>query len=295
MKIGICLPYMKRDFDRETILAWIRRIEEAGFSSITCGERITGYTYEFRMLLAAAAAVTERVRIVPSLYVMPMHNAVWAAKEIATLDQLSGGRVTLTVGVGGRENDYRAVNASFKNRHARMDEQIKQMRRIWAGEVPFDGADEVGPDPVQKGGPPILAGAMGPKAITRASRWADGLYSFSMNGEKEEISRMLTMADDAWELSQRDQPPTRVCGFWYSLADDAESRLKNYVFDYMKNLGTDVATSIADTMTRHTPNSIMESVQAMEALNCEELMLVPATADLTELDRLVDLVGDYLE
>ena len=65
-----------------------------------------------RVLLGAAAAVTSRVRVVPSLYVLPMHSAVWAAKEIATLDVISAGRVTVTVGVGGREKDYRAVDAA---------------------------------------------------------------------------------------------------------------------------------------------------------------------------------------
>ena len=103
MRFGICLPYMERDYDRATILAWCRRADAGPFYSLSCGERITGYTFEMRVLLAAAAAVTERVRIVPSLYVLPMHSAVWAAKEIATLDVLSEGRVTMTVGVGGRE------------------------------------------------------------------------------------------------------------------------------------------------------------------------------------------------
>ena len=105
MDIGVCLPYMERDLDRERIQAWCRAIDDGPFSSLSCGERITGYTIEMRTTLAFAAAVTERVRIVPSLYVLPMHSAVWAAKEIATLDVLSGGRVTVTVGVGGREVD----------------------------------------------------------------------------------------------------------------------------------------------------------------------------------------------
>ena len=79
MKVGLCLPYMERDYHRKDILDWCRRIDQGPFSSLSCGERITGYTLEMRMLLGAAAAVTERVRIVPSLYVLPMHSAVWAA------------------------------------------------------------------------------------------------------------------------------------------------------------------------------------------------------------------------
>ena len=74
--VGICLPYMERDLSRERLLAWCRSIEEGPFSSLSCGERITGYTIEMRTALGAAAAVTDRVRIVPSLYVLPMHSAV---------------------------------------------------------------------------------------------------------------------------------------------------------------------------------------------------------------------------
>ena len=136
MEIGVCLPYMERDFDRERLLAWCARIDSGPFSSLSCGERIIGHTLEMRTTLAAAAVLTSRVRIVPSLYVLPMHSAVWAAKEIATLDLLSAGRVTLTVGVGGREHDYRAVGASFARRHERMDEQVARMRQIWRGTPP---------------------------------------------------------------------------------------------------------------------------------------------------------------
>ena len=130
MKIGLCLPYMKPGMSREEYQAWFRRIEEGPFDSLSCGERIIGPTMDMRILLAAAAVATERVEINTTLYVLPMHNAVRAAKEIATLDVLSGGRMTVTVGYGGREQDYRAVGAEWKGRHARMDEQVSTMRSI---------------------------------------------------------------------------------------------------------------------------------------------------------------------
>ena len=80
METGICLPYMERHYGRDEVLAWCREIDSGPFSSLSCGERITGYTLEMRTLLAAAAALTSRVRIMPSLYVLPMHSALWAAK-----------------------------------------------------------------------------------------------------------------------------------------------------------------------------------------------------------------------
>lgn len=291
MKFGICLPYMKRGITRKTFKSWFEAIDEGPYNSLSCGERITGYTYEMRQVLAAAAAVTERVRIVPSLYVLPMHNAVWAAKEIATLDILSGGRVTVTVGVGGREDDYKAVGANFKNRFQRMDDQVEEMKRIWAGEAPFEGCDPVGPTPIQAGGPPILAGAMGPKSINRVSKWADGLYGFAMNGEAELIKYFFDAADKAWAESERGKKPYHMGGFWYSLADDSENALKNYTYDYLKVLGEKEAKNVANGMSLHDEGAILAAIDAIEAVGCDELFLVPATADIQEVERMSNLLA----
>ena len=130
MKIGICLPYMKAGLTRDDYLRWFRAVDEGPFHSISCGERVHGPTYDMRILLAAAATATSRVEITPTLYVLPMHNAVRVAKELATLDILSGGRVNkAALGYGGRELDYAAVGASFHGRYGRMDKQVAQMRQ----------------------------------------------------------------------------------------------------------------------------------------------------------------------
>ncbi len=291
MKIGLCMPYMEPEFTRERLLDWCRLVDDGPFSSISCGERITGPTTEMRTLLSAAAAVTERVHIVPSLYVLPMHSAVWAAKEIASLDVVSGGRVTLTVGVGGRKADYRAVGASHERRYQRLDEQIAEMRRIWNGEPPFEGADPVGPFPVQKGGPPILTGSMGPKAIARASHWAEGIYAWSGNGQRAEIARILDLADKSWREAGRPQPPRRLAGFWYSLAPDGAHRLQEYVYEYIKILGEELAVAMAKGVDRSTPDAVRESLDAMEELGCEEVFLVPATAELVEVERAAEIAA----
>lgn len=290
MKFSICLPYMKEGIRRQQFLDWFRAIDQGPYHALSCGERITGYTYEMRNVLAAAAAVTERVRIVPSLYVLPMHDAVWAAKEIATLDVLSEGRVTVVVGVGGREDDYRAVGADFSNRFKRMDEQVATMKRIWAQEPPFAGADPVGPRPVQAGGPPILAGAMGPKSINRVSKWADGLYGFAMNGEAGLIDYFFGAAEKAWSDSGRDSKPYKMGGFWYSLADNSEQALKQYTYDYLKILDESTAEKTAANMSLHEPGAIADAIDAIEALGCEELFLVPATADIEEVERMTELL-----
>ena len=291
MDFGICLPYMERDYGREEILAWCAAADTGPFSSLSCGERITGYTIELVATLGAAAAVTERVRIVPSLYVLPMHSAVRAAKEIATLDLISNGRVTVTVGVGGRPGDYQAVEASMKRRHVRMDEQVAQMRSVWRAEAPFEGLDPIGPNPVQPGGPPIHAGVMGPKAIRRAAAWADGVYMWSGNGVKQEIARAIEAVDSAWGQAGRETPPRRIAGFWFSLASDSQRRLQAYVYDYIKVLSEDAAKAMARMMNRSTPDAVRESLDAMEELGCDECYLVPATCEIAEVERAAEIVA----
>jgi alkanesulfonate monooxygenase SsuD/methylene tetrahydromethanopterin reductase-like flavin-dependent oxidoreductase (luciferase family) len=134
------LPVMVPGLDRDRILDWSRRIDRGPYSTLAAGERITFPNPEIGVTLSAAAAVTERVSIAFSVLVLPMHSAVQVAKQVASLDVLSGGRVSLGVGVGGREEDYRAVGAEFDGRFARLERQVETLRRAWAGENVVPGA-----------------------------------------------------------------------------------------------------------------------------------------------------------
>ena len=116
--------------------------------------------------MSAAAAVTERVRLALTVIVLPMHSTVLMAKQVATLDVISGGRLTLGVGVGAREEDLSCGRRPVRDANAlgRMERQLALMRRTWAGENVVEGAlRPVEPLPVQKGGPEILAGSLFPQ------------------------------------------------------------------------------------------------------------------------------------
>jgi alkanesulfonate monooxygenase SsuD/methylene tetrahydromethanopterin reductase-like flavin-dependent oxidoreductase (luciferase family) len=291
MDVGICLPYMERGYSRRTTLEWCRRVDAGPFSSLSCGERITSTAQDMRILLAATAALTSRVRILPSLYVLPMHPPVLVAKEIATLDVLSGGRVTVTVGVGGREHDYRALGASFEGRHDRLDAGVATLRRIWAGEPPFPGADPVGPAPVQPGGPPILAGAMGPRAIRRAAAWADGIYGWTRDASPAPVKQHFDLARSAWAAAGRSARPRLVTGFWFSLADDAEAKLKTYVYEYLRISGEAPARTIASAMKASSVDAIRRALDAIEAEDADECLLVPATLEILEVERAAELLA----
>lgn len=290
MKIGLCLPYMKAGLSRDDYLAWFRHIDQGPFHSLSCGERILGPTYDMRIVLAAAAMATERVEINATLYVLPMHNAVRAAKEIATLDVMSGGRLTVTCGYGGRELDYKAVDAEYRGRHARMDGQVAAMKSIWAQRPPFEGVDPVGPVPVQPGGPKIYTGAMGPKGMRRSAQWADGVFAWSGNSEISELANTLTLADSAWADAGRDSTPYHMGGFWFSLTENGQQKLYDYVYNYLLIAGEDIANWMASTVNRSNVDAVKEALDNAEAAGCEEAMLSPITAELAEIDRLVDII-----
>ena len=291
MKIGICLPYMKVGLGREEYLDWFARVDEGPFAAVSCGERIHGPTYDMRVVLAAAAAVTRRVEITPTLYVLPMHSAVRVAKEVATLDILSGGRVNkVCLGYGGRELDYTAVGASFRGRYSRMDRQVVTLRQVWSGQEVVEGGGAIGPEPTRPGGPRLLAGAMGPGSIDRCARWADGLYAWSGNGEREELENAFALAASSWERADR-PAPYRMGGFWYSLAADAQQRLYDYVHDYLAIAGPEIARMMAESVHRSSPDAVREALDNAEAAGCEELFLVPVTADLAEVDGIADIIA----
>ena len=292
MKIGVCLPYMKAGLSREDYQAWFKAIDDGPFHALSCGERIHGPTYDMRVLLAAATMATTRIELTPTLYVLPMHSAARVAKEVATLDILSGDRVnSIVLGYGGRPKDYEALGARFAGRYGRMDRQVEEMRKVWRGEEIVSGGGEIGPTMNRSGGPRLLAGAMGPKSIERCAQWADGLYAWSGNGEAEELSRTFALADAAWERAGREQTPYRMGGFWYTLADDGQQKLYDYVYEYLAIAGDDIATMMAESVHRSSADAVREALDNAEEAGCEELFVVPATAELSEIDRLCELLA----
>lgn len=292
MDLAMTLPTML-PHGRDEILTWCRKVDEGPWSSLAVPERITYTSHAWLVQLSAAAALTERVRLWTTIVILPAHDAVQTAKDLASVDRLSDGRLTVGLGVGGREHDYRAVGASTARRWARMDEQVETMRRIWAGEPPFDGADPVGPPPVQAGGPPLVAGVMGPKALARAAQWAVGVDDGStvMGVTPEGVGGVVERIRAAWVAAGRTDAPHISASLWYALGDGAEDRLRGYAYDYMRIFGEDLAKGVASMMATHTPEAVRAAVDAMATAGCDECFLVPTTVDPVELDRTREALG----
>jgi alkanesulfonate monooxygenase SsuD/methylene tetrahydromethanopterin reductase-like flavin-dependent oxidoreductase (luciferase family) len=291
MDISMTLPTML-PHGRAEVLAWCAGIDAGAYASLAVPERITYPAHSMIVQLAAAAALTERVRLWTTIVILPAHDEVEVAKQLASVDRLCEGRLTVGVGVGGREHDYRAINGNFTRRWSRMDEQVATMRRIWAGEPPFEGADPVGPPPVQAGGPPLVGGSMGPKSIARAARWAIGVDgAFTLDGNRDAIAAPFDMVKAAWADAGRAEAPHLSTSFWYALGPDAEARLRQYAYDYMKIFGEDVGKWAASAVTLFTPEAVRAAVENVADAGADELFLVPTSAHPDELARTNDALG----
>jgi alkanesulfonate monooxygenase SsuD/methylene tetrahydromethanopterin reductase-like flavin-dependent oxidoreductase (luciferase family) len=285
------LPTMAPGAGRDAVLTWARRCDAGPFASLACGERIGFPNPEILVSLSAAAAVTERVRILATAFVLPMHRAPWLAKQAATLDVVSGGRLTLALGVGGREEDYRIVGASLERRHARLDAQVAELRRIWAGEPAVAGTAPVGPAPVQAGGPPLWIAASGERPIRRAARWAQGLAGFSLGPDADEIERAFRLCERAWRDAGRTEPPWRATSFWYALGPWPEDQLRRYAERYLRVFGEGPAQALARRCRCAGAQALRDALRDARDAGADEVILVPSSAEPGELERTLDVLG----
>jgi probable F420-dependent oxidoreductase len=227
MKVGVHVPQWGPSATRDGVLAVARTAEEAGLDSVWVADHIvfplrSGSVYPYRAggvpfapedgfleamtTLAAIAGATERVSIGTSVLVLPMRNPLLFAKEVATLDVLSGGRTILALGAGWWEEEFIALDAPFRGRGRRLDEQIQILRRLWSdGSLAWDGEsfrfEEVvcEPRPVQPGGPPLWIGGTGPRARRRAARLGDGWHGLGARTDeiaagRQEIAGLAAQA-----------------------------------------------------------------------------------------------------
>ncbi|MDE0692323.1 MAG: TIGR03619 family F420-dependent LLM class oxidoreductase [Gammaproteobacteria bacterium] len=189
MKIGVSLPIRELKDDVGALVAFAQAADDLGYSHLRVPDQVlrpnSGHLHEPLMALAYIAAATKDIELCPSVIVAPARQTVLLAKQLATLDAMSGGRVRLGIGVGGSAPEYEALGEDFHTRGRRCEEQIDLLRRLWTEEtVDFEGRwDTVhgaGLDPLPVQRPiPIWIGAAGvpvPRILRRMGRQADGWF-----------------------------------------------------------------------------------------------------------------------
>jgi alkanesulfonate monooxygenase SsuD/methylene tetrahydromethanopterin reductase-like flavin-dependent oxidoreductase (luciferase family) len=282
MKIGIGLPNTIPGTEGRTILEWARRAEERGFSGVATIDRIAYPSYESLIALAAVGAATERLELVTNVLLGPTRNPVLLAKEAASVDQISGGRLTLGVGVGSREDDFTLAGTEFRTRGKRWDADLELIHRVWAGERVGGSDNPVGPPPV-RGTIPVLIGGMSDKAVERMARWGVG---WTVGGAPPEASGpFVPRVRRAWEQAGREGEPRLVCLSYFGIGEEAEERGRKNLTDYYGDYGPGIAARMPKT-----PEAFREVLKAFGDAGFGEIFFDPTTADLDQVDLLADAV-----
>jgi alkanesulfonate monooxygenase SsuD/methylene tetrahydromethanopterin reductase-like flavin-dependent oxidoreductase (luciferase family) len=295
MRIGMTLPVMEPDLDAETLEAWSRAIDEGPFASLCFGERMAFDNPDALTLLGAVAAWTSRVRLVTTVVVPQLHGPVPLAKALATGDVLSKGRLTVGLGVGGRDEDYRAANAPTSTRTmAQLAERAETMKRVWRGEKVVDAVLPVGPPPVQPGGPPLLVGTLGPKTVRSAASWADGLAGISMDLDLAGIASLFDVARDAWGEAGK-PAPYLATSTWFALDDGdgtARTQVHGHLRHYMNWLPVGLVDAIGATSGfAGTDTELKDLLRRLEDLGTDEFHFVPTGKDVEQVHRVAALLG----
>jgi alkanesulfonate monooxygenase SsuD/methylene tetrahydromethanopterin reductase-like flavin-dependent oxidoreductase (luciferase family) len=286
MEVGIGLPTTIPGVEGEQVLEWARRAEARGFSSLGTIDRIAYANYEPLIALAAVAGVTERIRLATSILIAPNRlNAALLAKQAATLDHVSGGRLVFGVAVGGRPDDYEASGADFKTRGRRFDEMLAEWERLWAGEAGVGGA-VVGPRPPH-GRPTLMIGGSVDAAFKRAARYGDGWIMGG--GAPEQFAEGAERMRAAWKAAGRDGEPRTMALAYYALGDRAKEAADGYLRDYYAFLG-EYAGMIADSAATD-PDTVRGYVQGFTDVGCDELVLFPCDPDPRQVDLLADALA----
>ena len=282
MDVGIGLPNAVRGVDRAGIVEWARRAEDAGFSSLGTIDRLVYAGYESLIALAAAAAVTERIRLVTDILISPLHaNTALLAKQAATIDSLSGGRLVLGLAAGAREDDYDVGGVEFHRRGRLFEAQLDELGRVWRGER------GVGPSPARGDRPGLLIGGLSEGAFRRAARHADG-WTFG-GGTPDMLAGGIAMLHDAWEAEGREGRPRAVALFYFALGEEADALARRSLGDYYSFLG-EYADTIVGSAAKDQ-DTVRSYLAGFEQAGADEVICFPTSPDPAQVDLLARAVG----
>lgn len=281
MKIGIGLPTAIPGVEREHVLEWSRRADAAGFSSLAALDRLVYLNWEPLVALGATAAVTERIGLMTAVLLLPYRqNAAVVAKQAATIHALSGGRLTLGVGLGSRDDDYTASGVPMRGRGSRMNEMLGEIRRLWEGaEVGYAGG--VGPD-VRDDLPRIIVGGSSDQAFRRAAEYGDGWMLGG--GSPDRFAELSEKLMAAWSERGREGAPARLALTYFALGKDPEGDTERSIRDYYSS-----APAYADAIVAVTAkgeDAVRVRLRYFREAGVDEVVMFPASAEPEQVDLL---------
>lgn len=287
MRIGIGLPATLPGVERAQLLDWARAAEERGFASLGVIDRLVYPNWDPLVALSAAAAVTERIELVTAILITPYRSTAVVAKQAASLDRLSGGRLVLGVALGGREDDYEAAGVAGQRTGARLERQLEDMRRIWGGEkLGFAGA--IGPGPVAPDGPTLIVGGAVQASFDRAARFGAGWMMGG--GAPDQFAESAAAVREAWRSAGRDGEPRLMALGYFSLGEGAREHADAYIHDYYGITGEETAGAIAQSVAV-SDEMVQQYVQGFTDAGCDDLVLFPSSTDPAQVGLLADAAG----
>ena len=273
MRVGVGLPTTTPGLSGELVLEWARRAEAGPFASLGVLDRVAHDSLDPLVSLAAAAAVTERVRLVTMVVIGPLRRTALLAKQAAGIDAMSGGRLTLGLSVGARVEDYAAAGVDPRGRGVRFSEQLVDLRLAWeAGEV----------TPQRR--PELLVGGLSGGAFAWAARYADGYVHGG--GPPRAFARATQMARAAWSDLERPGAPMFYAQGYFALG--GADRGAGYLRDYYAFTGPFAERIAAGNLT--TPQAVRDFIRGYEDAGCDHLVLLPTVSDIEQLDRLAEVL-----
>lgn len=286
MKVGFSIPVSLTDPD--IILDWAQRVDKGPYSTLSVADRVVYSNPDPLLTLTMAAAASRRVRLMTEILISPLRNGTLLAKEAATLDTFSRGRLTLGLGVGIREDDFTAVGATnYKRRGKYFEEQIAEMRHIWSGKPWDENTGSVGPAPVQSGGPEIILGGVVPTVFQRVARLANGLVT-PLN-DLDQVAGMFRLTEQAWQEASRPGKPRLIAQIDIGLETPHNDTANDSVLSYYKTLAPfDVYRS--STLIR-TDQQLRDKLKAAEQLGTDEVVLFTWSTDINQIERIADIIG----
>jgi alkanesulfonate monooxygenase SsuD/methylene tetrahydromethanopterin reductase-like flavin-dependent oxidoreductase (luciferase family) len=279
MDVGIGLPNAVPGTTGPQLAEWARRAEARGFSTLGTIDRVAYPNLEPLVALSAAAAVTERIGLTTSVLLGPLRgNPVALAKATLSLQAISGGRFTLGIGLGGREDDYELAGVETAGRGGELDRMLTRLREVWEGKA-------IGPhvDP-----PRLLVGGGVEASFRRVARFGDGFIAGGAPPEQFAAMREGVLA--AWSEAGREGTPFTAGLAYFSLGPNAEADAKRYLGDYYAWLGEEVAGFIAASAVKDAETA-QARVAAFAAAGCDELIVFPSSSDPRQVDLLADALG----
>jgi alkanesulfonate monooxygenase SsuD/methylene tetrahydromethanopterin reductase-like flavin-dependent oxidoreductase (luciferase family) len=283
MEIGIGLPNTM-SVAGPTVVDWARRAEERGFASLATIDRIVYPSYDTLTTLAVAAGATSRIGLFSNILLAPVYPPVWLAKATASLDALSGGRLTLGLGVGGRPDDFAAMDRQMERRGKLMDETLDLLHRSWAGEPVTGDEFPVGPPPANGNRVSVLIGGNSDAAVRRTVSYGEGWTAGG--GGPDRAAPMIEKVRQAWKDAGREGEPRIAALVYFGLTDEDASRAS--LRSYYGFLG-DWTEAIVEGAIR-TPQGLKDIARRFEDLGATEIAFDPTVASLDEIDRLADAV-----